>query len=194
MAPMTAASQATFVAIQGLWAGPWLRDVAGFDRAATSHQLMLTALAMVAGFLSLGWLAARSRQFGLGPLPVAVAGMIAFLAVQAAIVAGGLGSASLLWIAFGYFGTSGIVAYAALTQRFPPALAGRVNTAINLLAFVAAFLVQWGIGAVIKGFSSTTAEHYPVAGYQAAFGLILALQIAGVAWFFMFRRIRPTAG
>ena len=32
VAPLTTLSQATFLSIQGLWAGPWLKDVAGLDR------------------------------------------------------------------------------------------------------------------------------------------------------------------
>ncbi|MCG8564414.1 MAG: MFS transporter, partial [Desulfobacterales bacterium] len=32
IAPLTTLSQAGFIGIQGLWAGPWLRDVAGLDR------------------------------------------------------------------------------------------------------------------------------------------------------------------
>ena len=39
IAPSSVLSQATFLAIQGLWAGPWLRDVMGLDKAATAGIL-----------------------------------------------------------------------------------------------------------------------------------------------------------
>jgi MFS family permease len=40
IAPFTTLSQATFLSIHGLWAGPWLRDVAGFDRKAAAGVLL----------------------------------------------------------------------------------------------------------------------------------------------------------
>ena len=36
IAPWTVMSQASFMAIQGLWSGPWMRDVAGFERTDRS--------------------------------------------------------------------------------------------------------------------------------------------------------------
>ena len=46
--------QATFLATQGLWAAPWLRDVAGFDRTAVAGILFAMAIATTAGFASSG--------------------------------------------------------------------------------------------------------------------------------------------
>ena len=54
VAPLTTLSQASFLAIQGLWVGPWLKDVAGLDRAGVAGVLLWIAVAMVAGFISLG--------------------------------------------------------------------------------------------------------------------------------------------
>jgi sugar phosphate permease len=64
-APLTVSAQATFLAIQGLWAGPWLRDVAGMSRAEVADHLLLIAVAMVAGFLSIGWAAQKAGRLGL---------------------------------------------------------------------------------------------------------------------------------
>ena len=99
------------------------------------------------------------------------------------LAAGYTGNLLPLWIAFGFFGTASTLSYAILSQAFPPTLAGRVNTAFNLLVFVAAFLMQWGLGAVIGLWPRTAAGGYAPAGYSAGFGLVVALQVAAMGWF-----------
>lgn len=189
-APLTVAAQATFLSIQSLWAGPWLRDVAGLDRAAVADHLLLIATSMVAGFLSIGWTAQQLSRFGLPPLLFAACSIAVFIAVQAALVLqpSDPGVVTVLWMAFGFFGTSGIVPYAALSQQFPPYLAGRVNSGMNLMVFVTAFAAQWGIGAVIGLWDTGSAEGYAAAGYRAAFAVMLTLQILALLWFVSFRR------
>lgn len=187
-APLTVLSQASFLAIQGLWAGPWLRDVAGLDRAAAAGHLSLIATAMMAGFLSLGWLASRAGRLGVAPLTVAVAGMAVFMAAQAVLVAQWTDAAPAAWLAFGFFGTAGILPYAALSQRFPAHLAGRLNTGLNVMVFVLAFAGQWGIGAVIDLYPAAPGGGYAPAGYATAFAVMLALQLLALAWFLLYRR------
>ncbi len=136
VAPLTVMSQASFLSIQSLWSGPWLRDVAGLDRAAAANQLFFIAVAMILGFLIMGWAAERLSRRGIPPLHVAAAGMSLFMLGQSAIVAQWVAATPVMWLVFGFFGTSGIVPYAALSQRFPADLAGRLNTGLNLLVFV----------------------------------------------------------
>ncbi len=182
IAPWATLSQAAYLAIQGLWSGPWLRDAAGFDRGEIARMLLLVAAAMTAGYLLLGILANRLNRAGWNPQTVASLGMLAFVLVQGLIVSGWMPNVHLVWILFGFFGTSGILCYADLSQRFPARLAGRVNTGLNLLVFVVAFTAQWGIGAVINLWPSTTTG-YAVPGYQAGFGLMLGLQVIAAVWF-----------
>ncbi|ROR32776.1 MFS transporter [Inmirania thermothiophila] len=182
IAPVTVLSQATFLAIQSLWLGPWLADVAGLGRDAAAARLALVAAAMVAGFIVIGGLAERLARCGVSTAAVAVAGMGAFMAVQLALVAPGTPPLTLLLVLFGLLGTSGIVSYAALSQAFPRHLAGRANTALNLLVFVAAFAAQWGMGGIINRWPAAGGG-YEAAGYRAAFGTMLVLQLAALAWY-----------
>ena len=48
-----------------LWAGPWLRDVAGFGRDAVALHLLLMAVATTAGFLFWGNFATWSARRGI---------------------------------------------------------------------------------------------------------------------------------
>ena len=187
VAPATILSQASFLAIQGLWSGRWLAAVEGLARAQVADTLFLIASAMIAGFLSLGWAAERLGRRGVPPMALAIAGMSAFVISQAVIIGGWFAGSPWPWIAFGFFGTAGIVPYAALSQRFPAALAGRVNTALNVLVFVVAFAAQWGIGVVISRWTEAFGGE-PASAYRAAFTLMLGLQLATTLWFFVFRR------
>jgi hypothetical protein len=62
--------------------------------------------------------------------------------------------------------------------------AARANGALNLLHFGWAFTMQYGIGLVVEQWPSQDG-HYPVAAYQAALGLCLALQATALVWFAM---------
>jgi predicted MFS family arabinose efflux permease len=183
IAPWATLSQASFLAIHGLWAGPWLRDVAGLDRKAVAATLLLVAGAMVAGFIVLGTAAERLGRRGIRPMTVAAWGMGLFMAMLLLIAFEPRPLSRPLWILFGFFGTAGILPYAALSQSFPAELSGRVNTALNLLVFVSAFAAQWGIGAIIGRWPVTAAGGYASAGYQAAFGVIFVLQLLAACWY-----------
>jgi predicted MFS family arabinose efflux permease len=173
--------QAASMAIQGLWAGPWLRDVAGLSRDAVAVHLLVTALATMAGFLLWGNLTGWLGRRGVPPLRLLAAGMAGFLIVQALLAWGWTGAPALLWSAFGIFGTAGSVAYAILSHRFPAEQAGRVITALNALVFGSAFALQWGMGAIIERWPVAGA-HYDAGAYRAAFGAVLLLQLLGIAW------------
>ena len=59
------------------------------------------------------------------------------------------------------------------------ALAGRVNTAVNLLVFVGAFVAQWGMGAIVNLWPAD-AGRYPLIAYTAAFGACVAAQLCAL--------------
>ncbi len=183
--PLTVVSQMAFMSVHGLWAGPWLRDVAGMDRAGIAGVLFWTAAAMTAGYVIIGFITERLSRSGIKPLTTAVGGMFLFMGVQVLLMAAPAGWAAPLWMLFGFFGTTGVVAYPALAMSFPPQLAGRVSTGLNLLVFVAAFAAQWGIGGVIALFTVTASGSYSPQGYQASFAVLLALQALGLLWYWL---------
>ncbi|TRZ92186.1 MFS transporter [bacterium] len=183
IAPIGMFSQSTFMALQGLWAASWMKDVGGQGRDEVAHYLLLAAIGMVAGHMTMGNLASRLERAGIAPSYVVGIGVGVGILVHASLAVGYLGMQSIIWFLFGFLGTAGTVNYAILPQAFPVSMAGRVITALNLLVFVASFLVQWGIGIVIN-FYPTGGGSYAPEGYTVAFGASVILQVAALFWFF----------
>jgi len=104
-----------------------------------------------------------------------------FLCVQSLLVIGVSAGPMLLWIAFGFFGTSGSLAFTVLSRSFPPALTGRANTALNLLVFLAAFAAQWLFGAIVNLWPDPSGG-YLAEGYRAAFASFFALELPAFVW------------
>ncbi len=189
IAPWACAGQAAYLSIQGLWAGPWLREVGGYDRDGAALVLLLIAAAMTLGYFFFGALAERLGRRGIAPMRVAAAGMLIFMLAQLLLVVPLPFPALPLWLLFGFSGTACILPYAALSQAFPRQLAGRVNTSLNLLVFSAAFAAQWGIGAIIGLWVGNFGESAAAGGYASAFGAMLASQALAALWY-----LRPPAG
>lgn len=184
IAPWTVMSQATFLAVQGLWVGPWLRDVAGLDRGTIANYLALIAVAMIAGFILLGATAERLSRRGIKPMTVAGVGMGVFMVLQGLIILEWRDAVLPVWMLFGFFGTTGIIPYAALSQSFSASLAGRVITGLNVLVFTAAFAAQWGIGALINLWPTPVTGGYAPPAYRAALIMMFAFQSIGMIWYF----------
>ncbi|CAA7625138.1 Major facilitator superfamily permease [Candidatus Terasakiella magnetica] len=181
VAPATMASLGSFMAIQGLWAGPWLRDVVGLSVAETSHALTIMAGAMGIGYLSAGALAERLERMGVPPITLGLVGMALHTVTLGAMAAGWSAAPSLLAALYGFTGASSSVNYAVLTRRFPMRLAGRVNTSLNLSIFITAFAAQWGLGALI-GVWDKVDGHWPSVAWSSVLAIPLVLNILALMW------------
>lgn len=179
-APQTAAIVGGFMALQGLWAVPWLMEVSGYSRGQAAFHLLLTSGAMLTGFVSIAAFVVRLKHLGIQPEAILKTGMGVGVTVMVLILTG-VGGSHLLWFALGLVFSVGNLAYALLCAHFPPQLSGRVNTALNLGAFVGAFAIQWGIGALVDVL--TVSGMATADAYRWAFGGLVALQAASWGWF-----------
>ena len=193
IAPLVMFSQSAQMAIQGLWAKPWLRDVAGLDEAECANHLMWMMAAMMAGFFLLGLLSERLyRTLKISPVTVGVSAMAVFVMLQLLMALGWTAQPMLLMTAFSFFATAGILPYAGLSQIFPKALSGRVSTSLNLTVFLGAFAVQWGLGEIINLWP-TQGKGYAPESYGAAFGSLALLQLSGLLWFIVLNAMKNKA-
>ena len=187
--PLTALSNGSFLAIHGLWIKPWLRDVASLGEGDTTQLLFAMTLAIIVGYFSLGIFSERlSQLFDIGPITVGVFGMTLFLTAQFSMAYGWATSPLLLVVIFGFLGSSCILTFAGLAQIFPKKYSGRVSTILNVQVFMGAFIIQWGIGAIIELWPTTEIGYDP-ASYQVAIGVLVLMQAAGLVWYLLSQQL-----
>ncbi len=183
LAPLLATTAGTHIAIQTLWAGPWLRDVAGLDRIGVANYLMAIAIGFLTGILLSGAVADRLVRRGVDLLTVMLGFLVPFFLAELALVLQWTGASLLIWTVFGMTGQVAILAYPWLASHYGAALSGRAHTAMNLLIFLAAFGAQYAIGALIDLFPTTAAGGYSAQGYQVAFGAFFVIQLLALVWY-----------
>ena len=187
--PLTALSNGSFLAIHGLWIKPWLRDVASLGEGDTTQLLFAMTLAIIVGYFSLGIFTERiSQLFDIDPITVGVFGMTLFLTTQFSMAYGWATSPLLLVVIFGFLGSSCILTFAGLAQIFPKKYSGRVSTILNVQVFMGAFIIQWGIGAIIELWPTTEIGYDP-ASYQVAIGVLVLMQAAGLVWYLLSQQL-----
>ncbi|MEQ1774137.1 MAG: MFS transporter [Burkholderiales bacterium] len=173
--------QGVAIGLMGLWAGPWMRDVAGLDRADMADQLLIVAATFGIGGVICGTLSDRLARHGVPPVLTYFAGSAACTLAMLPIVMGVNNGAIVYWALFLGFSAFGSLSYPLLAARFPPEITGRVVTAINLVMFSLAFLVQFGVGAIINLWPVVDGR-YAAEGYRASFALCWVLQVISVVW------------
>lgn len=188
-APQTGLIVGGFMAIQGLWAVPWLMNFSGYSREVAASHLLLTSIGMLTGFISIAAFITRLAARGIHPERILISGMGGGLLISLLIVEGGAAT-HLLWFGMGIVFSVGNLSYALLARHFPPQLIGRANTALNLITFVGAFSVQWGFGALVDALTASGLSSHDA--FQRSFALLLALQAAGFAWFVASRAFSQT--
>jgi predicted MFS family arabinose efflux permease len=181
IAPLGGIATGTFFAMQGLWSVPWLIEVNGYDRAAAARHLLVMGVVMFATYLALGLFATGLARRGLHARHLFLAGFGANALALAAIVAE-LPGTYVWWSAYGAGAATNILAFGVLNEGFEAELAGRANTALNLMMFGGGFITQWGIGAVVDGARAGLSLDV-AGGLRLAFALALALVAAAYAWF-----------
>lgn len=174
-------SQGIYYALQGLWLGPWLRDVPGLDRSASATYLLITASAYALGSVFFGVASDRLAAAGISRMAIYKVGMVGALLTFCVLAAGTTRGLAYVLPAFGFMAISASLAYSLLTMIFPAEMTGRVNTAANVLLFVSSFAFQWSIGAILDAYPSGEGR-YGNDGYLAAFGILAVLQAAALCW------------
>jgi MFS family permease len=180
---------AGYLALQGLWLGPWLYDVAGLGRDAAANYLLATAAAYTVGSVFFGLASDRLARAGISRMTVFKLGLSVSVAMFVLLAAGVHRGLGVILFVYGFTTISAALAYALLTPLFPPAMTGRLNTASNVLMFACSFVFQWGIGALLRLYPEVDGR-YASAGYSTALALLAALQLAALAWLLPMREAR----
>jgi predicted MFS family arabinose efflux permease len=174
-------SQCAAVSTFTLWMGTWLRDVAGFSRSEVAGALMAASLAIVLGYLFFGRVADTLVRRGRPVLPLFAGGVAVSSACFLLIVLGVKTGSVLAWSVFTFCATAATLAHSIASRRYPPRMAGRVNTALNMFTFFGIFLGQWMVGIILARWPSTATGYAPE-GYFYGMGGLWVVQAMGLAW------------
>ena len=185
-------SQLAAVSLGTLWVATWLRDVAGHAQAEIAQALLFFNVLMIAGYLGFGRLADRMTRSRRSTLPLLLGG-VALASLCLALLAAGLRSGNvILWGLFFGSSTSVVLSYSLFSRRYPTAMAGRVNSALNVSVFVGMFSGQWAVGLVLNLWPPTATGYAPEA-YAWALGGLWLVQFLGLAWLWGGRSLFATS-
>ena len=179
-APQGCLASGGFMAIQGLWAVPWMMEVNGVSRSHAANVLFLTSLAMLGGYLFIATCTTALARWGIRPMTILRVGLVLALLVELAIILG-LAAPSWLWPLLGLSFSLTTLTYSQLSAVFPVSVSGRVNSALNLMMFAGAFSLQWGIGAAVENFTAGGMSRS--AAFTLTFSVLLVSQALAFVWF-----------
>lgn len=165
-----------FMALQSLWAVPWLMGVNGLDLAGAAVLLMVLNVGMLVGQLAIGLFGTRLAHRGVRPVNLMQVGFAGMLAVELGILLQ-IGPLAVLWFLLGALSAVNSQAYLAAAAYFPREVFARVSTAVNLMAFIGAFAVQWGLGVALDLLAATGQREADA--LAMAFAGLIGLQALG---------------
>ena len=150
MLPIGFVNYGGMVAVQTLWAGPWMVKVAGYTPQQAAAGLFGINLSMLCTFWLWGLVNPHLARRGLKPEQLIAWGLPSSFVVLTAIVWLGAGAGWELWALFCVTSTFVSLSQPAVALALPPEAAGRALSAYNLAIFGGVFGVQWGIGLLIE--------------------------------------------
>ncbi len=172
------------LAVQTLWAAPWMEKVAGYTPLESATGLFWINIAMLCTFGTWGmagpWLARRGLEadhlMGRG-LPASFVVLAVIIMAPDALTPHAGAMLALYCMTCSFVTPS----QPALAMAFPAELAGRALSAFNLVIFLGVFCIQWGIGLLIDGLMAVGMAQ--TSAYQLAFATLLACCVAAYVFF-----------
>jgi len=183
MTPVGFFSYGGMIAIQTLWAGPWMVRVTGYEPLQAATGLFFINISMLCTFWSWGMLNPWLARQGLTTDRLIARGLPLSFVVLATIIIAGPAAGAGAWALFCITSTFVSLAQPAVGMVFSPALAGRGLSAYNLVIFGGVFVMQWGIGLLIDGFGAVGLGE--VASFRAAMTVFLVCSIISYGYFML---------
>lgn len=188
LAPLGFVNYGGVVAIQTLWAGPWLTKVAGYTTSGAATGLFALNVAMLVAYWVWGLINPRlARQGHSAERLIRVWTPLTFVCLVAMVLVTPVMPQAATVLVVLYCVSSTVVALAqpAVGMAFRPELAGRALSAYNLVIFAGVFAVQWGIGLLVDAFKAAGQAEVPA--FQSAFG---AYGVVSLAAYVLARRAK----
>jgi predicted MFS family arabinose efflux permease len=184
MAPIGFFCFGGLVAMQTLWAAPWLIKVAAYTPMQAATGLFWINVAMLCGFWVWGVVTPWLSRHGFNADRLIAYGLpISFLLLALIIQADSRWpvESGVLWALYCVSCTFASLAQPAVGMAFAPALTGRAFSAYNLVIFVGIFVVQWGLGLLIDTLQTFGLPER--LAFQTSMSLFLLCCIASYVYF-----------
>ena len=184
--PMGLFNYGGLMAIQTLWAGPWMIRVAGYTPIESATGLFWINITMLFSFFVWGYFLPKINDQGFSALKILKFGLpVSFIVMLIIIILGSKAGAAYLTL----FILSSIflsVTQPAVGLSFPSYLAGKALTSFNLLIFSGTFIMQWLIGFIID--YTKMLGHSELLGFKAAFSVFLLLSLFSYFFFIILNK------
>jgi len=173
----------TFVALQGLWLGPYFMDIKGLTQMKTGSVLMMLSIGMIVGSPIAGYLADRVFQ---SKKSVILTGLILYAFCLVPLT--GIFDIdspfifSVLLFLIGVFSSFGMLLYAHIKGLFPLSMSATAIAGVNFFVVSGGAFFMQVMGNTIEAFAQT-GHSYPAQAYHAAFSICLAGIIAGLVFY-----------
>ena len=181
MAPLGFFVYGGLIAVQALWAGPWMTRVGGASAGQAAQGLFIINLAMLLAFMIWGVMMPRLARRGISAVWLMVRGLPLCLGLLFINIALGPAAGAWHWAAWCAACTFVSVSQPALGQAFAPAQAGRALSAFNLVIFGGVFSIQWGMGLLIDAFMGV--GWTALQAFRATFLVFGVCSVLSYAWF-----------
>lgn len=181
MTPIGFFNYGGLIAMQTLWAGPWMAKVAGYSSLEAAGGLFWINVSMLFTFLTWGLVTPKLYLRGLNANRLITAITPINLLVQASIVWAGPDAGALHWALFCISGSVVSLAQPAVGAAFPASEAGKGLSGYNLVLFLGVFCVQWGFGLLIDMFRNFGFEE--ATSFQSALAVFLSLCVLSYVHF-----------
>ena len=171
------------IAIQTLWAGPWMVRISGYTPLESATGLFWINGTMLVSFFIFGYILPKITKLGFKTMKLMKIGLpISYLSLLVIIISGENAGTIHFTI---YILTSIVLTLTqpAVALSFPTNLAGKSLTSFNLLIFVGTFIMQWGIGLVID--LSRYLKNDETQSFQISFTVYLIICILSYSYFIM---------
>ncbi len=177
--------------LQGLWGGPYLREVHGLDGVASANVLLAAVIAYQAGMLVIGPLdRVLDTRKGIAIVgTLVIAGMLALLAIL---------ERPPLWVAIGAIVAVGFVSASSTMVMahgraiFPDHLIGRGVATLNTSVMLGVACMQTLSGIILGLFPLTATGARTELAYRSLFGFMCVVLLVAVAVYGRAADVRPS--
>jgi predicted MFS family arabinose efflux permease len=189
--PLNFCNYACTFTVQGLWGGPFLREVHGLSAIEAGNVLLLSVITYQMGMLAFGPLDRMldTRKW------IAIGGSLVIISILATLA---LASHPPIWVpiaamlGIGFFSASSTMVMTHGRGIFPDRLIGRGMATINTSVMLGVACMQTLSGIILGAFEPLAGGVRTETAYRTLFGVLTVVLLAAVAIYSRSQDVKPS--